>query len=385
MTIDPSLMPGHKIFVTTNASDYSSGVVLSFGPTYETTRPVAYNSHAFKGAELNYPVHEKELLAIIHVLAKWHTDLLGYTFEVWTDHRTLKHFRTQQDLSRRQARWMEFLSHYNATIHYLLGEQNCAADALSCLPDPAITMIAAIFASTQNCKIRSRFELEDAILDEIKQGYNTDPHMAKLLEAAPGMPNLAQKDGFWFIDDHLVIPNGHNVRETLFRIAHDKLGHFGTPKTYENLQSAFYWPNMRRDLESVYINSCTDCQRNKSCTTKPAGPLHPLPVPDKRCDSVAIDFIGPLPPDEGFNSIVTFTDRSGSDIRIVPTMTNLTAEKLAHLFFKEWYCENGLPLDIGSDCNKLFVSCFWKVLHKLTGINLKMSSAYHPEMDSSSE
>ena len=75
-------MPGHKIFVTTDASDTGSGTLLAFGPTYETARPVAYDSRAFKGAELNYPVHEKELLAIIQALAKWRTDLLGYTFQV---------------------------------------------------------------------------------------------------------------------------------------------------------------------------------------------------------------------------------------------------------------------------------------------------------------
>jgi hypothetical protein len=61
------------------------------------------------------------------------------------------------------------------------------------------------------------------------------------------------------------------------------------------------------------------------------------------------------------------------------------AEKLTHLFFKEWYCENGLPLDIVSDRDKLFVSRFWKALHTLTGIKLKMSSTYHPETDGMSE
>jgi hypothetical protein len=215
-------------------------------------------------------------------------------------------------------------------------------------------------------KIRSRFELEDAILDKIKQGYVSDSHTAKLISAATGMPNIQERDGFWFVDECLIILNGRNVRETLFHIAHDKLGHFGSPKSYEALQASFYWPNMRHDLESAYIPACAECQQNKSRTTKPVGPLHPLPIPDKRCDSVAINFIGPLPPDEGFNSIVTFTDRLGSDIRIVPMTTNLTAKQLAKLFFKEWYCENGLPLDIVSDRDKLFTSCFWKALHKLT-------------------
>ena len=210
-------------------------------------------------------------------------------------------------------------------------------------------MVVAIFSKTQDRKIRSRFELEDAILDEIKQGYLTDTFVTKLTSAAAGMKNVEQRQGFWFIDDRLVVPNGCNVCETLFRIAHDKLGHFGTMKMYEALHGSFYWPNRRRDLEEAYIPSCTDCQQNKSTMTKPIGPLHPLPVPDRRCDSVAIDFIRPLPQDEGFDSIITFTDCLGSDIRIVPTLTTLTAEGLAELFFANWYCENSLPLNIVSD------------------------------------
>jgi len=58
---------------------------------------------------------------------------------------------------------------------------------------------------------------------------------------------------------------------------------------------------------------------------------------------------------------------------------------MAHLFFTHWYCENGLPLEIVSDRDKLFLSRFWKELHKLTGIKLKMSTAYHPETDGASE
>jgi hypothetical protein len=384
-TIDPSLMPEYKIFVTTDASDTGSGAILAFGPTYELARPVAYESRSFKGAELNYPVHEKELLAIVRALAKWRSELLGYEFQVWTDHRTLEHFNTQRDLSRRQARWMELLSQYDATIHYLPGESNCAADALSRLPDPALKTIAALFSTESSRKIKTRFELEDALLEEIRAGYTSDPFTQKLTSAAPGMQNVRQDDGFWFIDDRLVVPASKHIRETLFRLAHDQLGHFGLTKTYGSLRDSYFWPNMRRDLENGYIPGCADCQRNKARTTKPIGPLHPLPVPDGRCDSVAMDFIGPLPKDEGYDMILTFTDRLGSDIRLVPTVSTLMAEQLADLFFRHWYCENGLPLEIVSDRDKLFLAKFWKKLHALTGIKLKMSSSYHPESDGSSE
>lgn len=63
-TIDHENPGDNKIFVTCDASDYRTGAVLSFGPSWETARPVAYDSTHLSGAELNYPVHEKELLAI---------------------------------------------------------------------------------------------------------------------------------------------------------------------------------------------------------------------------------------------------------------------------------------------------------------------------------
>jgi hypothetical protein len=198
-------------------------------------------------------------------------------------------------------------------------------------------------------------------------------------------PGLVNNNGLWYIGSRLIIPRAGTIRKNLYRLAHDSLGHFGFDKSYKSLRDAYYWPNMRRDLERAYIPGCPKCQTNKSHTTPKAGPLHPLPIPDDRCDSVAIDFIGPLPEDQGYNCIVTMTDRSGSDVCIVPTRTNVSAEDFTLLFFDNWYCENGCPLDIISNRDKLFVSVFWKALHKLTGVKLKLSTAYHPETDGASK
>ena len=130
-TIDFTLMPEHRIFVTTDASDYQSGVVLSFGESWETAHPVAFDSMMFKGVELNYPVHEKEMLAIIRALQRLCSDLIGVPFMVYTDHKTLENFDCQCDLSQQQSRWMEFMSQYDCKIVYVKGEENCVADALS--------------------------------------------------------------------------------------------------------------------------------------------------------------------------------------------------------------------------------------------------------------
>jgi hypothetical protein len=81
-----------------------------------------------------------------------------------------------------------------------------------------------------------------------------------------------------------------------------------------------------------------------------------------------MDFMGPLPEDNGFNCILTMTDRLNADIQIIATQTDITAPDLATVFFDCWYCENGLPLEIISDCDKLFMLKFWTTLHKLMGV-----------------
>jgi hypothetical protein len=65
MVIDHKNPGKNKIFVTCDASDWRTGATLSFGPTWESACPVAFDSMQLKGAEKNYPVHEKEMLAII--------------------------------------------------------------------------------------------------------------------------------------------------------------------------------------------------------------------------------------------------------------------------------------------------------------------------------
>jgi hypothetical protein len=417
--IDQDKMPDHKIFLTTDASDLASGAVLSFGPSWQTARPVAYDSCSFKNAELNYPVHEKELLAVIRALKKWKYELIGVPFFVYTDHKTLLNFNTQPDLSRRQARWMELLSAYDCKFVYIKGSDNTVADALSRIPflqcdtsnvaeasashpynssspqNPVLVTpesqnpMSAVASLTIRIPPRkptySSVSIDETLVNKIRGAYATDPWCQKLLSASYGMPNLVVRNGLWYLDDRLIVPSGCGVHQEIFRMAHDVLGHFGFGKTYDLIRSSYFWPNMRKDLEEGYLPSCTDCQRNKSSTQKSAGPLHPLPVPDDRCQSVTMDFIGPLPEDNGYNCILTLTDRLNSEYRFIPTRTDISAKQLALIFFDKWYCENGLPAELFSDRDKLFMSRFWRYFTLLTGIKHKASTAYHPQTDGASE
>ena len=84
-----------------------------------------------------------------------------------------------------------------------------------------------------------------------------------------------------------------------------------------------------------------------------------MPVPDEQFKSITIDFIGPLTKDEGFDEI---TNMLGVDYQIIPCKSTDTTSAFALRFFNKWYCEHGLLDKIYSDCNKCFVSQFWKAI-----------------------
>ena len=253
-TINYNLLHDHKIFVTTNASDFQSGAVLSFGKTWETAHPVAFNSMTFKGTELNYPVLEKEMLAIIQVLRRWRSDLLGVLFFVYTDHKTVQNFNTQRDLSRRQARWMEFMAQYKCKIVYLKGSCNTVADALSCTvfhegtstdaehvvstpyaPEPTEThvmlvkpaldsawacacQLASIAPITEPPSTTLTITADEHILSAIHAGYAKDKWYTKLLNASPTPHGITTQNGLLYITGRLVVPCIPSIHETLFHL-----------------------------------------------------------------------------------------------------------------------------------------------------------------------
>jgi len=108
--------------VACDASDLALGGCLEQLCEDNHWHPIAFESRKFVPAELNYPVHEKELLAIVHCLKAWRHYLEGAPhFKIYTDHHSLRYFPTQANLSRRQARWSEVLASYDFELVYKPG------------------------------------------------------------------------------------------------------------------------------------------------------------------------------------------------------------------------------------------------------------------------
>ncbi|SCV70639.1 BQ2448_3401 [Microbotryum intermedium] len=100
---------------------------------------------------------------------------------------------------------------------------------------------------------------------------------------------------------------------------------------------------------------------------------------------IAINFVGPLPTNKGFDRVLTITNRLSGYVRLLPARKADTAADVAAHFHEGWHHLFGLPQSIVSDCDKLFTSKFWVALHKRLNVKLQLSSAFHPKTDGHSE
>jgi hypothetical protein len=129
--------PDLKAIVECDASDWVVASILSQwhkdAEGNDVRRPVAYFSMMMKGAELKYPIYDKELMAIIRAFEEWRPELAGTVepIEVFSDHRTVQWFMTTKQLNRRQARWAEFLSEFNFIIKCRPGKLGTKPDSLT--------------------------------------------------------------------------------------------------------------------------------------------------------------------------------------------------------------------------------------------------------------
>jgi hypothetical protein len=93
--------PTRAIIIETDASDYAIGAVCSQPDDANILHPLGYFSRKLKSAELNYDIHDKELLAIVDALNKWSTYCKStpHTIMILSDHKNLEYWQTKRDLN----------------------------------------------------------------------------------------------------------------------------------------------------------------------------------------------------------------------------------------------------------------------------------------------
>jgi RNase H-like domain found in reverse transcriptase/Reverse transcriptase (RNA-dependent DNA polymerase)/Integrase zinc binding domain/Chromo (CHRromatin Organisation MOdifier) domain/Retroviral aspartyl protease len=405
--------------VVTDASGFALGAVL-----LQNGRPIAFESRKMNAAERNYPVTEQELLAVVHALRTWRCYLEGAKggVTVVTDHKPLTFLQDQQTLSRRQARWAEYLQRFSFKWEYRSGKTNIA-DPLSrqphlsalqvpesteagCRVQQPVEVTAALTTTRPAClelgahghlftvdvmgstpSVAVPFQDSATFLNLVRECYESEKTFKKKLEAGLQRKMFRKSEGLYYRNEKLVVPPVPAITNLVLSEMHDSKysGHKGVTKTYELVTRDFYWPGLRKDVEA-YVATCATCQRSKPNPWKIPGKLQPLDVPmDKWC-SVSMDLIVDLPRTKtGYDTIVTFVDRLTKMAHFAPTTTTVSAEELAWIFVERVWQHHGLPEDLVTDRDGRFISAFWREVMGLLGTNLSMSTAFHPQSDGQTE
>jgi RNase H-like domain found in reverse transcriptase len=97
--------PDSHMVVETNTSDYALAAILSIYTSDGEIHSIVFHSCSFNSAELNYDMHDKELLTIFKAFKHWHQYLKGSAIpvDVVTNHKNLEYFATTKLLTQHQA------------------------------------------------------------------------------------------------------------------------------------------------------------------------------------------------------------------------------------------------------------------------------------------
>lgn len=397
--------PNLPYVVHTDASGFATGAVLQQDQG-KGLQPIAYMSRKMLDAETRYPVHEQEMLAIIHALLLWRHYLMGRKFVVMTDHRSLQYFKTQPQLSNRQIHWKDIIANFDFDIEYIEGKTNIVADGLSRRVDHqkveseqsiskhlgmAHTKVVPAIINAAVIAPLHRINAVTILLADIHDAIALDPVYKQRLKQSAAVllkDNLSIVRSFLYYNiDRLYIPEDQALRTRILHECHDvpTSGHLGKDKTIASVKRRFYWPGMDSDI-TQYVTGCDACQRNKPSHQAKMGLLQPLPIPIRPWSQVSLDLITQLPRSKaGNDAIVVFVDKLTKMVHYVPTTTTVTAPQLASLFIREVCRHHGIPDSLLSDRDPRFTAHFWRSLWDQLGSKLVMSTAYHPQTDGQTE
>ncbi|KAG2871420.1 hypothetical protein PC115_g24841 [Phytophthora cactorum] len=164
-----------------DASDFAIGCTLKQHDHEDRDRVVYYQSRQLKPAERNYPVHDKELLAMKYALAKFRVYLLGSgPFVVYTDHASLRTAVKSPHISQRMVRWLSFFAEYDFRVENIPGRLNVVADALSRRPDYAVKT-----ADANRIGVESVSAPSSSLIDDVMAAYVSDADAKQLLSYLP--------------------------------------------------------------------------------------------------------------------------------------------------------------------------------------------------------
>lgn len=421
--------PERDTIVETDCSGFALGGCLSQKDQTGCLRPVAYYSRRLSSAEVNYPIHDKEMLAIVSCLQEWKAELQSVSkpFTIFTDHKNLSYFTTKRLLNERQVRYNDLIQRFNFNLKWRPGNTCDRPDALSRreqdmikgldderaagrvlqLLQPVPINLAEVQNNKKNLNTqfdpatRARLFEEDDLQNLWKEGVMADkdwqrarntvsagersfpPDLALKLTANIAECSVAADGVLRCRENRILVPDYEPLRTAIMQKTHDShlTGHPGKDTMVGIILRRWFWPKLR-DSVRRFIRNCDVCGRMSIWREAKAGFLRSLPIPDRIGSDLTIDFITDLPPSDGYTNIMVITDRLSKDIFMFGTKS-MTSENCAKLFIDRYYRYFGFPRYLTSDRGSDWTSHFWRTFCHITGITQRLTTSYHPQSNAS--
>ena len=377
---DPKL----KLTLACDASAYGIGVVLAHCMPDGSEKPIGYASRSLSKAERNYSQLEKEGLACVFGVKKFHSYIFGHPFELVTDHKPLltllsEHKATSPQASARIRRWSLTLSTYEYTIVFRKTEDHGNADALSRLPlnvvpaqsdtPPEVVLLMETLEELPTTANHiSSWTRRDPVLSSVVQylqkGWpsqsdpNLNPYYSRKSE-------LSLHSGCILWGSRVVVPDAG--RKAVLQELHS--GHQGMSRMKSLARMYVWWPGMDADIEKL-VRTCAECQSIQS--TPPVAPLHPWKWPTRPWARLHLDFAGPFL-EKNFLIVI---DAHSKWIEAFPTSTTSSAAVIEEL--RPLFARFGLPETVVTDNGSGFVSQEFEEFLRKNGIKHITSASYHP-------
>jgi Integrase zinc binding domain/Integrase core domain len=185
------------------------------------------------------------------------------------------------------------------------------------------------------------------------------------------------------------IPKDQELRRDILELFHDHetAGHSGELETYNSVKQHYWWPGLRVFVKN-YVKGCGICQQFKI----DRNPSHPYLIPVEGAVSTrpfahcSMDLITDLPPAEGSDSILVVVDQGLSKgVILCLTTKTVTMDGIGNLLHENLYKRFGLPDKMLSDRGPQFAAKAFRAMLSRLGVNLVLSTAYHPQTDGATE